>query len=190
MQPSCEKKDKAENTKSIANLEGGIAILDEQKAVIASSSKVLDKPSANKAIETTPGVESPAPAASGATKSGIGSVVQMMQTINDQIRKDVAEMKRAESAAQSDYDDLSAKLRAEIATKDVKTKMNAQDLLSTVTDIEKTEKENKLQMDLFDDALKMLASLEPVCSGTTYDERVAKRKEEVAALRKALASLS
>jgi len=69
--------------------------------------------------------------------------------------------------------------------------LDDQDLATTKTSIEEKSKDMKNNMDLVDKALQELEELKPVCidTGMSYEERVEKREEEIAALKKALCQL-
>jgi len=64
-------------------------------------------------------------------------------------------------------------------------------LATTLTTIEQKMTDMQTAQDLLDAALKVIEGLKPTCidTGMSYEERVAKREEEIAALKKALCIL-
>lgn len=69
--------------------------------------------------------------------------------------------------------------------------MNEEDLAKTQNSIAQKSDELQKNMDLVDSALKETEKLKPLCidTGMTYAERVAKREEEIGALKKAICQL-
>merc|ERR1712086_738669 len=89
---------------------------------------------------------------------------------------------------QSDFDRTS---KTDISGKETKKELDEEDLATTRNKIETATADMKTNMDLLDSALKALEELAPMCIDMTmpYEERVAKREEEIAALHKALCIL-
>jgi len=69
--------------------------------------------------------------------------------------------------------------------------LDEEDLETTKTNLEQATSDLQTAVDLLDGALEELEELKPTCmdSGMSYAERVAKREEEMKALRKALCQL-
>jgi len=69
--------------------------------------------------------------------------------------------------------------------------LDTADLKTTKMNLEKKTADMKSNMNLLDDALKGVEELKPMCidNGMSYADRVAKREEEIAALKKAMCQL-
>ena len=99
-----------------------------------------------------------------------------------------ADTKAAEAAAQKEYDEFMADSKADKAAKELaienknfKKQDEEQALVVCTKNLEGTQKELTASLEYFD-------KLKPSCIevGVSYDERVARRKEEIASLQEAL----
>jgi len=121
-----------------------------------------------------------------------GGVVGMLEVIESDFARLEADTKAAEATAQKEYDsfmtdskvDKSAK-NADIEHKTAKKQDETQALTVKREDLEGTQKE-------LDAALAYFDKLKPSCvdSGVSYEDRVARRKEEIESLQEALKILN
>jgi cell division septum initiation protein DivIVA len=121
-----------------------------------------------------------------------GGVVGMLEVIESDFARLESETKAAEATAQKEYDgfmteskvDKSAK-SSDIEHKTAKKQDQEQALTVTKEDLEGTQKE-------LDAALAYFDKLKPSCvdSGVSYEDRVARRKEEIESLQEALKILN
>jgi len=117
-----------------------------------------------------------------------GGVVGMLEVIQSDFARLEAETTAAENTAQEEFDtfktdtdlDLKGK-RKDIEHKTAKKQDSAQDLTSKKEDLTGTQNELDAALDYFD-------KLKPTCidSGTSYEERVKRREEEIQSLKEAL----
>jgi len=111
------------------------------------------------------------------------------------IKTDFARTKRttteAEAKAHAEFVKFDRVSRADISGKSTKKELDEQDLVTTNNKIDQGMEDLQTAQNLLDDALKTVEDLKPTCldTGMSYAERVAKREEEVEALRKALCIL-
>merc|ERR1712232_331718 len=121
-----------------------------------------------------------------------GGVVGMLEVIESDFARLEADTKAAEASAQKEYDtfmtdskvDKAAKT-TDIEHKEAKKQDQSQALVSKQEDREGTQKE-------LDAALAYYDKLKPSCvdAGVSYDDRVARRKEEIESLQEALKILN
>jgi len=120
-----------------------------------------------------------------------GGVVGMIEVIQSDFARLESETSSGEAEAQKEYDgfmsDSSADKEAkskDIEHKSGKKQNDEQALQEAKTDLDGTQKE-------LDAALTYYEKLKPSCmdAGETYEERVARRKEEIASLKEALSIL-
>merc|ERR1719488_441427 len=125
-------------------------------------------------------------------QSESGGVVGMLEVIQSDFARLEAETKSSEDQAQKEYDEFMSDSAVDKAekTKDIEhktaTKQNQeQSLQEKKTDLESTQKE-------LDAPLAYYEKLKPSCvdAGTSYEDRVARRKEEIASLQEALKILN
>merc|ERR1711879_558997 len=167
----------------------------EAQTAVAQALTVLKEFYA-KAGEATALVQQPAPEIFDAPYKGMqsenGGVVGMLEVIESDFARLEAETKAAEVTAQKEYDtfmtdskvDKAAKVK-DIEHKTAKKQDENQALTVKREDLEGTQKE-------LDAALAYFDKLKPSCvdAGVSYEDRVARRKEEIESLQEALRILN
>merc|ERR1719181_333493 len=112
----------------------------------------------------------------------------MIEVIKSDFERLDADTTAAEAAAQKEYDAFMADSKADKAAKETdiehktaKKQDETQALTVTVEDLEGTQKELEAALGYFD-------KLKPSCveAGVSYEDRVARRKEEIESLQQAL----
>merc|ERR1719377_247390 len=121
-----------------------------------------------------------------------GGVIGMLEVIESDFARLESETKAAEATAQKEYDEFMTDSQVDKAqkTKDIEHKTakkqdQEQALVSKREDLEGTQKE-------LDAALAYFDKLKPSCvdAGVSYEDRVARRKEEIDSLQEALKILN
>jgi len=121
-----------------------------------------------------------------------GGVIGMLEVILSDFERLESDTKAAEKAAQDEYDKFMTDSQVDKAqkTQDIEHKTKAKQEQSKTleekkSDLDGTQKE-------LDAALAYFEKLKPSCvdAGTSYDDRVARRKEEIQSLQEALKILS
>merc|ERR1719409_1179501 len=181
--------EKEKNTETISDSQ-------EAQTTVAQALTVLKEFYA-KAAEATAFVQKKAdPEIFDSAYKGMGSesggVVGMLEVIESDFARLESDTKAAEASAQKEYDefmtdskvDKSAK-SADIEHKEAKKQDQSQALTTKREDLEGTQKE-------LDAALAYFDKLKPSCvdSGVSYEDRVARRKEEIESLQEALKILN
>jgi len=121
-----------------------------------------------------------------------GGVVGMLEVIESDFARLEAETSAAEATAQKEYDTFMTDSKVDKSAKSTSSEHKAakkqdqeQALVSKTSDLEGTQKE-------LDAALAYYDKLKPSCvdAGVSYDDRVGRRKEEIASLQEALRILN
>merc|ERR1719231_230444 len=121
-----------------------------------------------------------------------GGVIVMLEVIQSDFARLEAETDAAEAQAQKEYDQFmddsavdKAQKQKDIEHKTAKKQNQEQALVEKKTDLEGTQKE-------LDAALAYYEKLKPSCvdAGVSYEDRVARRKEEIESLQEALRILN
>merc|ERR1719387_2323188 len=121
-----------------------------------------------------------------------GGVVGMLEVILSDFARLQADTSAAEATAQKEYDEFMTDSKTDktqkstdMEHKTAKKQDQSQTLATKKGDLEGTQKE-------LDAALAYFDKLKPTCvnSGTSYEDRVARRKEEVESLKEALKILN
>jgi len=186
-------KEKADNTKSISvatdGLEAVSSALATLKAFYSSAAKASAFIQASPLDEDTQGAGF-AGSYQG-NQGGMKSVFALLETIQSDFDRTIRTTEKEETAAHRAFVEFSQTSKSSIGGKSTKLELDTQDLKSTKTTIK--EKMNQLSetTDLLDLALKELEKLKPTCidTGMSYEDRVKKREDEMAALKKALCIL-
>jgi len=183
---------KLRNDEKAANLE---TISDSQEAqtAVAQALTVLKEFYA-KAAESTALVQQPEifdKPYTGMSASG-GGVIGMLEVIESDFARLEADTKASEATSSKEYDSFmtdsqvdTTKKNTDIEHKTAKKQDEEQALTSNREDLEGTQKE-------LDAALAYFDKLKPSCvdAGVSYEDRVARRKEEIESLQEALKILN
>jgi len=183
------QEEKAKNTETISDAE-------EAQTAVAQALTVLKEFYA-KAAEATALLQSKAePEIFDSPYKGMqsenGGVVGMLEVIESDFARLESETKAAEATAQKEYDEFmtdskvdKSEKSTDIEHKTAKKQDESQALTTKKEDLEGTQKE-------LDAALAYFDKLKPSCvdSGVSYEDRVARRKEEIESLQEALKILN
>jgi chromosome segregation ATPase len=127
----------------------------------------------------------------GGQQESAKGIIGMMEVIKTDFERTVKVTTEQEKAAQAEFVEFDRVSRTDISGKSKQKDLQSEELKLTLAEI--AEKMSTLQneMNLLDLALKKLLDLKPMCTdfGMSYEDRVKKREEEIAALKKALCAL-
>jgi len=183
---------KAENIQTLKDAKQGLSAVSEALLIL----KVFYKQSAknNVLLQASPIEEDDPGAASGAYKGKQDSakaILGLLEVIVSDFERTIKTTQAQEDQSSAEFIKFERTSKADIGGKETKTELDEQDLATTKTTI--TEKMKNLQsnMDLADKAIEELEELKPMCidTGMSYEERVEKREEEIAALKNAVCIL-
>jgi len=183
------QEEKAKNTETISDSQ-------EAQTAVAQALTVLKEFYA-KAAEATALVQTRAePEIFDKAYTGMGGesggVVGMLEVIESDFARLESDTKASEATAQKEYDEFmtdskvdKAEKSTDIEHKNAKKQDESQALTTKNEDLEGTQKE-------LDAALAYFDKLKPSCvdSGVSYEDRVARRKEEIESLQEALKILN
>jgi len=180
------EEEKAKNTETVSDAA-------EAQTAVAQALEVLKEFYAKAAISTALVQKQPELDESyGGNHGESGGVIGMLEVIQSDFARLEAETKAAEDSSQKEYDGFMTDSEVDKAqkTKDTEHKIKkkqdqSQSLTEKQKDLEGTQEE-------LDAALQYYDKLKPSCidSGVSYEERVARREEEIKSLQEALKILS
>jgi len=184
------QEEKATNTQTVKDAQ-------EAQTAVAQALTVLTQfyASAGEATALVQRRQAPPPVFDEAYKgmrAENGGVIGMLQVIESDFARLEAETAAAEALAQKEYDTLmtdssvdKAAKSKDIEHKTAKKQDESQALTTKRSDVEGTQKE-------LDAALAYFDKLKPSCvdTGVTFEDRVTRRKEEIASLQEALRILN
>lgn len=187
--------EKAANLQTLQTAKDGHEAVSEALLVLRSFYKQAAKASF---LQASPVAEDAAnPGSSEFTgsysgnQSGSQAVLALLETIQSDFDRTLRTTEAAEKEAHREFVKFNQAARSSIASKETKTELDQQDLKSTKTKIKSKFDDLRATVELLDNAFKELEELQPTCvdTGMSYSERVKKREEEMAALKKALCML-
>jgi chromosome segregation ATPase len=155
-----------------------------KNAAKASFAQMAESPIA----QDNPGAASTTYKGNQAASQGIIGLLEVIKTDFEHTIQVTTEAEKTQAAEYVEFDRAS---QADIGSKETKVELDTADLKTTDMNLEKKTADMKSNMNLLDDALKGVEELKPMCidNGMSYADRVAKREEEIAALKKAMCQL-
>jgi len=187
------KKEKTENLQTIKDASSGLEAVTEAIAILSAfykqSAKATVLAQASPVDEDTQGTGFEG-AYKGKQEASTG-IIGMLEVIKSDFDRTVRHTTDAEAKAHADHVLFDRASKTDISGKETKKELDEEDLATTLTTIEQKMTDLQSAQDLLDSALKVIEALKPTCidTGMSYEERVAKREEEIAALKKALCIL-
>lgn len=183
---------KQENLATLKDAKEGLKAVSEALLVLkvfykqAAKAKVL--------LQASPVDEDDPGAASEAYQGKQGAataILGLLEVIKSDFQRTIKNTETEEATEASEFVRFERTSKADIGGKQTKVKLDEEDLASTKTKIGEATADLKKNMDLTDAALLELKDLQPMCidTGMSYEERVAKRDEEIAALKRAVCIL-
>jgi len=118
-------------------------------------------------------------------------IIGMLEVIQSDFERSIKQTTDAESESHRSFVDFDRQSKGSISSKETGKSAAESDLKETKIAIEEGMQNLGDSQKLLDDAVKAIEGLKPACidTGMSYEERVAKREEEIAALKKALCQL-
>jgi len=187
------KAEKEDNTETLKTAKEGLAAVKDALLVLRSFYKQAAK--AAVLLQASPVDEDTAGAGFSGSYQGkqqsSNAVLSLLETIASDFERTIRNTETEEDEAAKDYVKTDRATKADIGGKTTKKELDEQEFKTVSTKLETKKADMQTNMDLVDDAVKTLMELKPTCvdSGMSYKERVEKREEEVAALKKAICIL-
>merc|ERR1719401_637153 len=125
------------------------------------------------------------------SQDSAGGIVGMLDVIESDFKRTIATTTKAEAKAKQEHNDFMTESGMSLAEKEMAEEQNTKYKEEAVEELEAADEELASQTELLQTSLKELLELKPTCidTGMTYEERVALREEEMAALKKAMCLL-
>jgi len=185
-------EEKAENQETVATAEAGLDAIDQ--AIDIMTKFYLTAAKEKVTFSTLQAPEDDAPDAGfgigeeyTGDQSTQGGIVGMLEVIQSDFQRTIKETEHAEKKAEKDHLDFMTRTGVSIAENEVAHKEKSRYLLNA--DNKHVEAWNNLdaQNSILHTSLQELIELKKTCidTGMTYEERVARREDEIAALNKA-----
>merc|ERR1719217_833197 len=114
-------------------------------------------------------------------------IIGQLDVIKSDFEGTISATESAESDADSEYNDFKSETESDISEKEGSVKTKEGEVRDTTADLTGFKEDLKEHTELKADALKELAKLKPACvdTGSDYDEKVARREQEIESLKNA-----
>jgi len=189
------EEQKEENAKALADARGGLEAVTEALGILQTFYKQAAKATALVQTAASPiDEDNPGAGFDGAYKGNQAEskgVIGLLEVIKTDFEHTIEITTETEKTQASDFVKFDRTTKADIGGKSTKKKLDEEDLATTKASLEQKTKDMKSNMDLVDASLMELEELAPTCVDNvqSYEDRVAKREEEIAALKTALCQL-
>jgi len=190
---SLREQEKEENAVALSDARGGLEATKEALGILSTFYKSAAKAAA--LAQVSPVAEDTSGPGFDSNYKGnqaeSGGVIGLLEVIVTDFEHTIETVTATEKNQASDYVAFDRTTKGDISSKSTKKELDEQDLETTKTDLEAATKDMASNQDLVDSALKELEELKPTCVDNvqSYEDRVAKREEEITALKKALCQL-
>merc|ERR1719236_378640 len=190
------RKEQAENTKTLADANAGLA-------GVKKAMKILKDFYDNAFVQTNAAYKPPKGDASGNTigdlapdtfsgdfsgnQDAASGIIGQLDVIKSDFEGTISATESAESDADSEYNDFKSESESDISEKEGSVKTKEGEVRDTTADLTGFKEDLKEHTELKAEALKELAKLKPACvdTGSDYDEKVARREQEIESLKNA-----
>jgi len=192
-QTKLRTQEKAENMDTLDKAKAGLAAVKDAYNVLQTFYKNAAKGKvslvqASPVDEDAPGVHS------GAYQGGqakAGGIFAMLDVIVSDFERTIRVVTEAEQESNREFVEFERTTKSSIMSKETGKSQAELDLKETDQKIAEGMDNLDMHQKMLDDALKELEDLKPACvdTGMSYADRVAKREEEIDALKKAMCEL-
>merc|ERR1719157_135091 len=192
-QTKLRTEEKAENMDTLDKAKAGLAAVKDAYDVLQTFYKNAAKGKvslmqASPVDEDAPGVHS------GAYEGGqakAGGIFAMLDVIVSDFERTIRVVTEAEQESHREFVEFERTTKSSTMSKETSKSQSELDLKETTQKIAENMANLELHQKMLDDALKELEDLKPACvdTGMSYADRVAKREEEIDALKKAMCEL-
>jgi len=116
-----------------------------------------------------------------------GGIVGMLEVIQSDFERTISETEKAEAQAEQDHLKFMTETGVSLAEKETAHQQKTSENEAAKEKLADADENMKSQAEILRGAVKELLDLKPVCvdTGMSYEERVARREDEIAALKKA-----
>jgi len=192
-QTKLRTEEKAENMDTLDKAKAGLAAVKDAYDVLQTFYKNAAKGKVS-LVQASP-VDEDAPGVHGGAYKGgqakAGGIFAMLDVIVSDFERTIRVVTEAEKEAHAEFVEFERTTKSSIMSKETGKSQAELDLKETDQKIAEGMEDLNMHQKMLDDALKELEDLRPACvdTGMSYADKVAKREEEIDALKKAMCEL-
>eukprot|EP00747_Dinoflagellata_sp_TGD_P157314 gnl/TRDRNA2_/TRDRNA2_177728_c0_seq32.p1 gnl/TRDRNA2_/TRDRNA2_177728_c0~~gnl/TRDRNA2_/TRDRNA2_177728_c0_seq32.p1 ORF type:complete len:424 (-),score=158.07 gnl/TRDRNA2_/TRDRNA2_177728_c0_seq32:115-1230(-) len=190
--------EKAENAATVEEAEGGleavkmaIDILDKFYKSAANRAKKDPTALVQGPLDDMPDAGFDAGETYAGGQGASTGILGMLDVIKSDFVRTISKTRDAEAEAAKDMNKFDTETAVSLAEKTTAVEQKTKQLDDAVSKLEEADSEMSAQAELRDTAIKELIELQPNCvdTGMSYEERVARREQEIESLKQALCIL-
>jgi len=184
----------AENAATVSEAQEGQAAVEQAIGVLEKFYKTAAKAEVFVQTSSKQVPDMPDAGFSGANKgsqSASTGILGMLDVIKSDFIRTIKETEKAEKAAAKEFMEFETTTKVSLGTKKVSKSAKEGELTETEASIDEDNTSLTEEQSLLDKAVQEIIELQPACvdTGMSYEERVAKREQEIEALKEALCTL-
>merc|ERR1719217_70442 len=184
----------AENAATVEEAEEGQAAVEEAIGVLEKFYKTAAKAENPSLLQVGQVPDMPDAGFGGAYKGGQSAstgILGMLDVIKSDFVRTIKETEKAEKAAAKEFMEFETTTKVSLGTKKVAKSAKEGELTEVEASIDEDNTSLTEEQSLLDKAVQEIIELQPACvdTGMSYEERVAKREQEIEALKEALCTL-
>merc|ERR1719223_1439592 len=186
------EEEKEENVATVREAQAGLGAISEAINIISKFYKSAKKDKVELSLSQGPADDAPdagfeiGEAYTGAQGES-GGIIGMMKVMKSDFERTISETEAAEAQAEEDHLEFMTETGKSLAEKKVATEERSTQKDDASEKLEKADDNLSEQTKILQASIQELLDLKPVCedTGMSYKERVARREDEIAALKKA-----
>jgi len=193
---SMRKEEKADNEAAVMEADAGLEAVNEAIDILDKFYKTAAKESVDLKLMQGPLDDAPdsgfdnGEAYTGAGGEA-GGILGMLDVIKSDFERTISVTNKAEKANQQEYEKFMLESSKSLAEKKMAEEQKTEQKDNAVDELTSADEDLRAQTDILKIAIKELLELKPTCidTGMSYEERVARREDEIESLKKALCVL-
>jgi len=190
-------EEKAENEATVVEAQAGLSAIEQAIDIISKFYKSAKKEEVDLSLVQGPADNAPdagfdiGESYTGA-QSESGGIIGMMEVMKSDFERTISETEGAEAQAEEEHLEFMTETGKSLAEKNVAVEERSAQKDDASEKLEKADDSLDEQTKILETTIQELLDLKPVCvdTGMSYNERVARREDEIAALKKADCILS
>jgi len=184
----------AENAATVSEAQEGQAAVEQAIGVLEKFYKTAAKAEVFVQVSSKQVPDMPDAGFEGANKgsqSASTGILGMLDVIKSDFVRTIKETEKAEKAAAKEFMEFETTTKVSLGTKKVAKSAKEGELTEVNASIDEDNTSLTEEQSLLDKAVQEIIELQPACvdTGMSYEERVAKREQEIEALKEALCTL-
>merc|ERR1740130_1234382 len=195
---SMRKEEHADNQATVMEAEAGLEAVNEAIDILDKFYKTAAKESVDLGL-VQKGPLDDAPDSgfdNGEAYTGAGGesggILGMLDVIKSDFERTVSVTNKNEASAEKEYQKFMTESGKSLAEKRMAEEQKTDQKDDAITELESADEDLRSQTDILKVAIRELLELKPTCvdTGMSYEERVARREDEIESLKKALCTLN